>query len=98
MTNPTWELVKIARMRALADRLEAESLARADAAGNHEMNARYAYALGYLAHEAARRIVGLEDARDVPNPPPAQGAAAPNPPTPERGGVPLHVVPRASRR
>ncbi len=101
MSEVEWELVKIARARAMADRFEAEALARADAAGNYEMNARYAYALGYLAHEAARRLVALEDARVVPDSPPAQGAAAlaSNPPgAAAPPNLRVVYVPRESRK
>ncbi len=79
----------------MADRLQQEALDRAEAAGIEPQN-RTAFAFGWLAGEAARRIVRLENARLVPDQA-ARGAAAPNPPSPERGGV-TPIRPRASRK
>ncbi len=87
MTNPTWELVRIARTRAMADRLEQEAAERAIAAGNTEPNATYAYALGWLSHEAARRIVELEDAARAHGGSPA----APHTPLPEGAAGTPHL-------
>ena len=100
MSRAEWELIEIARTRAMADRLQRLALERADADGCTEPNTRASYALGWLATHAADKIVRLENknARDVPTR--GQGAAAPTPQTTKGGGVlHLHAVePRASRR
>ncbi len=96
MSGVEWHLVELARTRAMANRLQQEALDRAEAAGITEPRNQTSFAFGWLAGEAARRIVRLENARDVPDPS-AQGAAAPVPDTPQRGGV-TPIRPRASRK
>lgn len=62
MSRAEWELVEMARARALADRYEREALESAVAHGCVGVGAQQAWALGWLAMRCADRQVRLEAA------------------------------------
>ncbi len=97
MSQADWELIQMARARRMADCFEAAAYDAAEAAGHTTLPGKTGYAITWLALRAADRIVKLEAARAVPDPP-AQGAAAPTPPTTAGGGVSDLTEARKSRR
>ncbi len=97
MTQADWELIQMARARRMADCFEAAALQAARDAGHETMPGQFGYALSWLALRCADRIVKLEAARAVPDPP-AQGTAAPSPLVTAGGGVSDLADARKSRR